>query len=352
MKTKIFKIDKNKIENKLITEAANLLKDGGVVAFPTETVYGLGASAFSPVAIEKIFLAKGRPRDNPLIVHIHSMDQMDLLVEEIPNEAKILAKKFWPGPLTMILKAKKNIPKEVTAGLDTLGVRMPSDPLALAFLRECNIPVAAPSANISGRPSPTMGQHVLEDLTGKVDGIILSDQSAIGIESTVIDMTTNPAMILRPGSLSLEEIRQYIEAEEENTFSSEKPRSPGTKYRHYAPQGQLFLVEGSREEQAAKFKKILRGLAEGRISGKHGFYVTQEFFCDFLEDEEAHNPLLIVKIAGSLQEKQQIIADLYKNLREFDQEKVEFIYMEDIKEENIGRAFKNRVEKASGGRVL
>lgn len=352
METKIFKIDKNMIENRLIREAANLLKNGGVVAFPTETVYGLGASAFFPQAIEKIFLAKGRPRDNPLIVHIHSMDQMELLTDQIPLEAKILAEKFWPGPLTMILKAKKGIPQEVTAGLDTLGIRMPSDPVALAFLRECDLPVAAPSANISGRPSPTMGQHVLDDLYGKVEGIIISDQAAIGIESTVLDMTTSPALILRPGSLSLQEIKQYIDAEEEGLLSVDKPRSPGTKYRHYAPQGELFLVKGSREEQAAKFKKILSSFTEKKIETKVGFYVTEEFYRDFLKEEDLRDTFLVIKIAGSLQEKKHIVADLYKNLREFDQEKTDIIYMEDINEEIIGPAFRNRVEKASGGRIL
>lgn len=345
MKTKIFEIDQKKIDKKLLEEAATILKQGGLVAFPTETVYGLGANALNGDIVSKIFIAKGRPGDNPLIVHIHSMEQLKLLVENIPEEGKLLAKFFWPGPLTMIFKAKESIPAKVRGGLDTVGIRMPSDPVALGFLRLADIPVAAPSANISGRPSPTQGQHVIEDLGGKIDGIIISSNSKIGIESTVIDLTVKPALILRPGSISLEEIEKYIPVKYETSSLTEKPRSPGTKYRHYAPKGDLCIIKGNKTEKIQKFQKVITE----NMGEKIGILVSEELRFSLEKLNEEKN---VVRILGSVKNPRNITANLYKNLREFDSEDVKKIYMEDIPEDISGKAYQNRIVKASGGKVL
>lgn len=345
MNTKIFEIDKNNIDAGKIREAAALLQQGGLVAFPTETVYGLGGNALSGNTVKKIFTAKGRPGDNPLIVHIHSFDQLHSLVEDVPEEAKILAERFWPGPLTMIFKAKSIVPVNVTGGLNTVGIRMPSDPVALELLKATGLPIAAPSANISGRPSPTQGKHVVEDLSNKIDGIIISSDSAIGIESTVLDITVKPALILRPGSISIDEIRKLIPVEYENTSSVIKPRSPGTKYRHYAPNCELYVVKGTMEEKVKKIENILVNLKSRKV----GLLISSELM-EKLSRKEFPN--IIVKIAGSTGSPQKIISGLYRNLREFDSEKTEIIYMEDIPEEISGKAYQNRTEKASGGKSL
>jgi L-threonylcarbamoyladenylate synthase len=345
LNTKIFEIDKNNIDTNKIREAAALLKEGGLVAFPTETVYGLGGNALSESTVNKIFKAKGRPGDNPLIVHIYSFDQLENLALEIPKEAKILADKFWPGPLTMIFKAKSIIPENVTGGLNTVGVRMPSDMVALELLKETNLPIAAPSANISGRPSPTQGKHVIEDLNNKIDGIIVSSDSIIGIESTVLDVTVKPALILRPGSISIEEIRSIIPVEYEKTSQVSKPRSPGTKYRHYAPKSDLYIVKGSLEEKARKIKNVLEKSSDQRI----GLLISQELMSE-LPPFNLSN--IIVKIAGSISNPKEISSSLYRNLRDFDSENTQAIYMEDIPEEISGKAYQNRTEKASGGKIL
>ncbi len=345
MKAKIFAIDKNNIDTNLLREAAAILKKGGLVAFPTETVYGLGGNALKEDIVAKIFTAKGRPGDNPLIVHIHSLEQLGLLTDEIPQEGKILADRFWPGPLTMIFKARKSIPSNVTGGLDSVGVRMPADPVALEFLKLAQVPVAAPSANISGRPSPTQGKHVVEDLSEKIDGIIISSDSIIGIESTVLDITVKPALILRPGSISLEEIKKYIDVEYDTLIPAERPRSPGTKYRHYAPQGFLYVIKGNFQEKLEKFQKI----SEKDSNEKSCFFITQELF-DQLNLSTKN--LDKVKIMGSILRPFEITANLYKNLREFDSKNIKNIYMEDIPEEISGKAYQNRVEKASAGKVL
>lgn len=349
MNTTIFEINKDNIDAKMIREAAALLKNGGLVAFPTETVYGLGGNAFSSETVEKIFLAKGRPGDNPLIVHIHSMGQLEILAENIPKEAIILAEKFWPGPLTMIFKAKKSIPLIVTGGMDTVGIRMPSDLVALELLKTADIPVAAPSANISGRPSPTKGEHVIEDLSGKIDGIIVSSQSVLGIESTVLDLTVTPALILRPGSVSLEEIKKYIPVEYDASFISEKPRSPGTKYRHYAPKCDLYIVKGSLDEKVKKIEKIILSTAKEEGEFQTGILITKEMYEKLVFPDQGN---VKIRISGSVKFPEKITADFYKNLREFDGENTKVIYMEDIPEEVSGRAYQNRSEKASGGKYI
>ncbi len=345
METKIFEIDRNKINKEEIRKAAALLKKGGLVAFPTETVYGLGGGALSKEIVEKIFIAKGRPSDNPLIVHIHSIDQLDELVEEIPEEARILAKEFWPGPLTLIFQAKKSVPENVTGGLNTVGIRMPSDPVALEFLKATDMPVAAPSANISGRPSPTKGEHVVEDLSGKIDGIIISSDSVLGIESTVLDITVKPALILRPGSVTLEDIHKLIDVRYDVSSSMDKPRSPGTKYRHYAPKCDLYIVKGDLQKKITKFSNIFI-----KNSGKKIGLLTSKELASKLDCNNIEN--IVFKVMGSINDPQEIVSNLYKNLREFDKENIDVIYMEDIPEEITGKAYQNRTEKASGGKVL
>jgi len=241
VETKILKIDENNIDKNLIKIAADEIKRGKVVVFPTETVYGLGANAKNVDAIKKIYEAKGRPSDNPLIVHIADPDDVNYVVEVVPKIAKKLIKAFWPGPLTIIMKKKDCIPNETTANLDTVGVRCPNNRVALEFIKACGVPVAAPSANISGKPSGTCGEHVLKDLNGKVDCIIISNDSEVGLESTVIDVTSYVPVILRPGVITKEQISEVIgdvildKGISSSLKEGESPRAPGMKYKHYAP---------------------------------------------------------------------------------------------------------------------
>jgi L-threonylcarbamoyladenylate synthase len=237
-------------QNLTITEAAKLLKQQEIVAFPTETVYGLGADATSDVAINKIFLAKGRPNDNPLIVHIGDLAQLSDIVSSIPSSAQQLIDAFWPGPLTIVLPKQKHISDALTAGLDTVGVRMPSHPIALQLLQEVKLPLAAPSANVSGKPSPTTSKHVYDDLNGKIAGIVDGGETTVGLESTVIDCNTDIVTILRPGSITQEDIELVIGPVQLDVALNKVeaiPKSPGLKYQHYAPNAKMSIVEGSIE---------------------------------------------------------------------------------------------------------
>lgn len=252
MKTQLFKVSEEHIDSDALKEAAKLIKSGGTVAFPTETVYGLGANALNPEAVNNIFKAKGRPNDNPLIVHIDKIEMLDELSPEVSEKAKKLANAFWPGPLTMILKRDKDIPDAVTAGLNTVGIRFPKNKIAQEFIKLSGVPIAAPSANLSGKPSPTQAEHVYEDLNGRVDGIILSEDSEVGIESTVINMTEEPPVILRPGIISKDEIESVIDfvALSEGITKGkvpENPASPGMKYKHYAPEANVLIVSGDKD---------------------------------------------------------------------------------------------------------
>ena len=345
METKIIDIDENKIDMKKIREAATLLDEGGLVAFPTETVYGLGADAFNPEAVASIFKAKGRPGDNPLIVHIHNFQQLYDLAEDISSEAKLLAEKFWPGPLTMILPCRENVPEVVTAGLNTVAVRMPQNKVALAILQECAHPVAAPSANLSGRPSPTKASHVIEDLMGKIDAVVVAENSRIGIESTVIDLTVSPAVILRPGSITIEDLQKYIDVIDDTSGYKDIPRSPGTKYRHYAPKGDLFVITGNFEEKMEKIGEILSSQKNKKI----GLMVSKELGARI--GSKGVKGVFVLEM-GSINSPEKIRANFYALLREFDLAEVQTIYLEEIPEAIIGKAYRNRVEKASGGKFL
>lgn len=342
MKTLKWNVDNNvdNLEsNPQVVEAANLLKQNEVVAFPTETVYGLGANATSDEAIAKVYEAKGRPSDNPLIVHIADFSQLNELVLEIPNTAKKLIKKFWPGPLTIIFKVKSNaVSKKVTAGLDTVGIRMPDHRLALALINAANLPIAAPSANSSGKPSPTTAEHVKEDLNGRISGILDGGETGIGVESTVVDCTSEVPVILRPGGITKEAMEREIgnveidPALHENLES--KPKAPGMKYTHYAPNAPVYLVDGQPEFIQQLVKKCHdEGLAVGVIA-------TEETANMYDAD--------VVRACGSREDLFTVANKLYDTLRSFNSKNVDIIYSEVFPTEGVGLAIMNRLEKAAG----
>lgn len=344
MKTNMWIVDNS--ENNVnsypqLEEAASLLKKGEVVAFPTETVYGLGADATNDKAVKKIFEAKGRPSDNPLIVHIGNANQLDGLVEEVPLKAKKLIEAYWPGPLTLILKSKAGISQGVTAGLSTVGIRMPSHPVALALLQKVNLPIAAPSANLSGRPSPTTAQHVYEDLQGRIVGIVDGGQTGVGLESTVLDCTCEPPLILRPGGITkrqLEEVIGEVEVDQALLKGEEKPKSPGMKYTHYAPNAPLFIVSGTREFMR---ETIMKAQKDGK---KVGVLSTEENHSFYPGDK--------VIVCGHREDQASIAASLYDSLRAFNQEDLDIIYSESFEREGLGEAIMNRLVKAAGHKII
>ncbi|MBQ2400737.1 MAG: threonylcarbamoyl-AMP synthase, partial [Lachnospiraceae bacterium] len=253
MNTKIIQINRENFTDAELAEAAEILRNGGLVAIPTETVYGLGANALDESASKKIYEAKGRPSDNPLIAHISCMDELSALVSEIPEAGRKLAEKYWPGPLTMVFPKKEIVPYGTTGGLETVAIRMPSDPVANRLIKLAGVPVAAPSANTSGRPSPTKAEHVVEDMNGKIEMIIDSGEVGIGVESTIVDVSGKVPMLLRPGAITMEMLRETLgEVEIDPAIlgplsADVKPKAPGMKYRHYAPQAEMTLVEGEME---------------------------------------------------------------------------------------------------------
>lgn len=247
MNTKILKIDKDNIDREMILESANAIREGELVAFPTETVYGLGANGLDEDAVKKIYIAKGRPSDNPLILHISSGEELQPLVKDIPPIAYKCMERFWPGPLTMIFKKSEIIPSIITGGLDTVAIRMPSHPIASALISASGVPIAAPSANTSGRPSPTNAEHVMEDMKEKIPIIIDGGNTGIGLESTVLDLSVENPMILRPGGITLEDLREIIPNVTQDRSivqNNAVPKSPGQKYRHYAPKAEMILFTG------------------------------------------------------------------------------------------------------------
>ena len=273
METEIELIKDINKDNYLIEKAAKVIKDGGIVAFPTETVYGLGANALNEEAVKKIFEAKGRPQDNPLIIHV-SNKNLDKYVKDIPECAKIMMEKFWPGPLTIILNKKDIIPNVTSANLESVGVRMPREPIALKLIEMCGVPIAAPSANISGRPSPTDVERCIEDLNGRVDFILGGNKSKVGVESTIVDCTVNPPVVLRPGGITLEmlkEIDPKIEIDKailSKPTEDFKPKAPGMKYRHYAPKAKVRIVLGENKKVVEKINEMIHNyIEEGKRVG-------------------------------------------------------------------------------------
>ncbi|MCR5324170.1 MAG: threonylcarbamoyl-AMP synthase [Lachnospiraceae bacterium] len=354
MDTIIKKIDADNVNPSDLKEAAEILNRGGLVAFPTETVYGLGGDARNPEASAKIYAAKGRPSDNPLIVHIADTDDLSKVcatgpAAEIMNRAYALARRFWPGPLTMILPKGDLIPKQTTGGLDTVAVRFPSHPVAQALIKAAGLPVAAPSANLSGRPSTTKAEHVIEDLSGRVDMIIDGGSSDIGLESTIVDLTSETPLILRPGFISIDDLRDVLpDVEYDRAIISRtanpdiRPKAPGMKYRHYAPKGELTIFEGSAD---AVVSAINRVLAEKKKEGHSvGVLASEEFAGNYICDN--------IKILGSRSREDEIAAHLFDALRGFDADGTEFIFGECFTDAGIGTAIMNRLIKAAGYHIV
>lgn len=345
MNTIVWKVDKyvdNLERNPQVVDAARFLRENEVVAIPTETVYGLGGNAESDTAVEKIYKAKGRPGDNPLIIHIAEKEQLNRFVAEISAKAQILMDKFWPGPLTIIFKLKEGILSEkATAGLATVGVRMPAHPVALALLKTCGLPIAAPSANSSGKPSPTKADHVIDDLNGKIAGVLDGGSTGVGVESTVLDCTEEIPVILRPGGVTKEQLEDVIGKvviDRALVDESAKPKAPGMKYRHYAPNAEMYLVSGSRGFlQQLVDEKRREGLQVGVLT-------TKEYQHDYKAD--------VVLACGERADLESVAAALYDTLRRFNQLNVDVIFSEMFPGSGVGEAIMNRLQKAAGHKVI
>jgi len=352
--TQIIKIDIKAPgwEDKLDT-AAQALRSGGLVAFPTETVYGLGASALDSQAVEGIYKAKGRPADNPLIVHIADFNDIDALAGSVPRVVPLLADTFWPGPLTLVMPKSDRIPSIITAGLDTVGIRMPSHPIALALIKKAGIPIAAPSANSSGRPSPTLAKHVIDDLAGKVDIIIDGGSTCVGVESTVLDVTATPPVILRPGGVTREQLQRLLGKIDSDPALNIKdtdnirPRSPGMKYRHYAPKAALLLLQGPADHVAAEISR--RAELYNREGSRVGLLITEETAS--LYEPSLYSFCKILSM-GSRKKPESLATNLFRCLREFDENGVDFILAETPDAGGIGQAVMNRLMKAAGGNSI
>lgn len=339
-----------------VAEAAVILQQGGVIAFPTETVYGLGADARQTSAVQQIFTAKGRPSDNPLIVHIANRSQLEELTVPPDEAVSRLLDAFWPGPLTVVLPVRPGVLSPlVTAGLETVGLRMPDHPVALQLIAAAGCPVAAPSANRSGRPSPTHAEHVLEDLSGRIDGIVDGGPTGVGLESTVVEYAAagpgearGVLHILRPGGITAAQLREALPDVEVRESSAHPeptaaPRSPGMKYTHYAPRGVMTLVQGGAPEQV--LARIQRELDEARARGERTGVLTYREHADALRADH-------VVACGSLGDLESVAQGLYAALREFDEAGISFILAETCPEEGIGAAIMNRLRKAAGDRVI
>ncbi|MGQ9515063.1 MAG: L-threonylcarbamoyladenylate synthase [Thermoproteota archaeon] len=341
----VIKINSKNPEISKIRVAAETLRSGGLVAFPTETVYGLGADALNAKAVKKIFEVKGRPADNPLIVHIADREEVNRLSSNIPRDAERLMNKFWPGPLTLVLKKSKIVPSITTAGLDTVAIRMPAHNVAFALIREAKTPIAAPSANLAGKPSPTSAEHVIEDLYGKIDVIIDAGRTKIGLESTVIDLTTDPVTLLRPGRITLEELRNILGKIKIHPAVKAKSefkgiaKSPGMKYRHYSPDADVIVVEGELKKVKRKIQELID---EYKKEGKNVGIMTTSEYHGYRGD--------VVKFIGK--DQTTIAKNLFKAFREFDKDRIDVIFVEGISERGFGLAIMNRLRKASGYNVI
>ena len=337
MKTKLLTTSE-----KDINTAGGIIADGGLVAFPTETVYGLGASAFDTGAAKKIYAAKGRPSDNPLIVHIADKLQLSDIAAEIPNEAKIVIDKFMPGPITVILKKKPSVPDTVTAGLQTVAIRFPSNETAQRLIKAAGVPIAAPSANLSGKPSPTTAAHVIADMTGRIDAIIDGGACDVGVESTIVDFTGDKPEILRPGGVTYDDLKavglDIIINKNilKSIGANEVPKSPGMKYKHYAPNAEVTVVEGEKDAVQKKIKELLKGV-DGKTAGVLAMYGA--------EYDDA-----VILTAG--ESNREYAKNLFSALREFDNLGVEIVFAEFCEKDGYGLAVKNRLYKAAAQRVI
>ena len=329
-----------------IREAAEIIRRGGLVGMPTETVYGLAANALNEEAARSIFAAKGRPADNPLIVHISTMAEIhDLIEGELPPMAKALAEAYWPGPLTMILPRSKKIPDVVTAGMDTVGIRMPSNETARALIREAGCPIAAPSGNRSGRPSPTLAKHMIDDMSGRIPMIIDGGPSEVGLESTVLDVTGEVARVLRPGGITPEMIAAVTGSVEVDGAvmrplkEGEKPRSPGMKYRHYAPEGDLTIVQG-------EDKAVAEAICDMYDAYEHGAAILALPGHEHLYGVRKVYPL------GSSDSVESVAAGLFAALRLLDDDKLEHIFSEAVPADGLGLAVMNRLGRAAAFHIV
>lgn len=344
MQTIIRRTDTDNIDMEVIKEAANFLSKGEMVAFPTETVYGLGANALDEQASAKIYAAKGRPSDNPLIVHVSNINQVKRLVKDIPDKAKKLMEAFWPGPLTLVFNKSSEVPYGTTGNLDTVAIRMPNHKVALSLIEYSDIVIAAPSANTSGRPSPTTAKHVMDDLSGKISMIIDGGSVGIGIESTIVDVTEDVPMILRPGYISkkmLEEVVGEVEIDKAILVPPTKdlkPKAPGMKYRHYAPKADFKMVRGERRKVAEYINNTAKDLIKKGF--KVGVIASNETIDNYKYGD-------IVSI-GSRKDEITISRNLYKVLRDFDDKEVDYILGETFEEDEFGQAIMNRLLKAAG----
>lgn len=336
------------LDTKILTateldQAAELLRGGEVVAFPTETVYGLGANALDPAAVAKIFQAKGRPQDNPLIVHCFEQAQIADLVTEIPPQAQLLMDRFWPGPLTLVLPKSEIVPEVVSAGLATVGIRIPDHLLALELIKRTGFPLAAPSANLSGRPSPTRAHHVITDLGGKIPAIVDGGETGWGLESTVLDCTVQPFRLLRPGGVTLEQLQEITPIQVDKAIygsTVEAPASPGMKYQHYAPRAEVFLVLG--QDTPAKIVQLSEDYLK---AGKKVGVMTWSERCQLY-------PRLTCLSMGSSGDLVALANKLYHLLRESDRLGLEVLFIEGVSEEHLGLAIMNRLRKAANEQVI
>ncbi len=348
MDTIIEKVDPGNIDADVMEQAGKLIAEGELVAFPTETVYGLGGDALDPDASRKIYAAKGRPSDNPLIVHIAEFDDMKRVAREVPEQAKKLADAFWPGPLTMIVWKSDAVPEATTGGMQTVAVRMPNHPVALELIRRSGCLIAAPSANTSGRPSPTEAGHVAEDLSGKIAMILDGGPVGIGIESTIIDLTEEKPMILRPGYITPEMLSEVLQEEvviDPGIIAADdtrKPKAPGMKYKHYAPKAEMIIVDGAQDAVIAKINELT---AAKRAEGKKVAVIATD------ETKERYDAQIILSM-GRRSDEDAIAQHLYKILRKCDELDVGEIYSECFQTPRIGQAIMNRLLKAAGHTVI
>ncbi len=349
MNTKIIEIDRYNFETEDLTLAAGILRKGGLVAFPTETVYGLGADGLNVEASSKIYEAKGRPSDNPLILHIANFGALEELITNPSKKGIMLAKKFWPGPLTLVFDKSKMVPYSTTGGLETIAIRMPSHPISYELIRLSGVYVAAPSANTSGRPSPTNAQHVIDDLDGKIDLIIDGGKVDIGLESTIVDVTGNTPTILRPGYITrsmIEDVVGPVNIDKAIISKSYDPnivaKAPGMKYKHYAPKGELIIFEGEMDKVISKINEITKEkIDEGYIVG---IIATDETIGAYKKGD--------IKTIGTRKDEDTIAGGLFEILRDFDDDGVDYIFTESFDDNKLGQAIMNRLLKAAGYRVI
>ena len=342
--TFISKIDEKNIDKIEIKKQAEILKKGDTVIFPTETVYGLGANALDEKAVSKIYEAKGRPSDNPLIVHIYDKHQVEELAKDISPKAHVVMDRFWPGPITIILNKKDIVPSRTSGGLDTVAIRMPSNPIAKELLKETNLPIAAPSANISGRPSPTKANHVYEEMNNRVDGIILGGDCTFGLESTVLDLTNDIPTILRPGSVTKEDLESVIgqvniDPALENKEDNIKAKAPGMKYKHYSPNADVFIVSGGEKEVAEKINAL--------ISENNKNNIKSVILC-----MEEHKNLYEGDTIILGRDLQEVGSNLFDSLIMADKKGYDVVYTEAFENKGVGRAIMNRLLKSAGYKVI